>query len=144
MPRNKKGERFVLARWQLERAFVEPFPKFETCSRLLFLFVTVSDKLSRKNILYSENYLGRFRDNPEFQKDPLFEQRVLQLGDALRRAKDRLVNREANKKTRKEKEQEKEAKKAERKAKGQPQAPPTSPQDPADIWASMLPQEKKP
>jgi hypothetical protein len=126
MPRNKKGERFVLARWQLERAFVEPIPKFETCSRLLFMFATCSDKLSRKNILYSEAYLGRFRDNVEFQNDPLFEQRVVQLSDALRRAKDCLVNRESKREEKKEIKARKEI----RKDKNEPQAP--KPED--DVW----------
>jgi hypothetical protein len=130
MPRNNKGFRFAQSRWALERSFVEKFPQFEVCSRLLFLFITVSDKLSRKNILFCESYLNRFRDNPEFQKDRLFEPRALQLSDALRRAKDRLVNREDRKEKRKEEQKEKATKNAERKAKGQPQAP--KPEE--DVW----------
>jgi hypothetical protein len=139
VPRNNKGFRFAQSRWALERSFVERFPKFEVCSRLLFLFITVSDKLSRKNILLCEEYLNQFRDNAEFQKDPLFEQRVEQLQSALRRAKDRLVNRESKR----EEKKEIKARKAERKAKNEPAAPPAPPSDPADIWASMLPKEKK-
>jgi hypothetical protein len=137
MPRNNKGLRFAQSRWALERAFVEKFPKFEVCSRLLFLFITVSDKLSRKNILFCEKYLSLFRDNPEFPKDPLFEQRVLQLSDAIRRAKDRLVNREAKRETKKEKEE----RKAQRKTKNEAAPLPVSDVDQDALWASMLPKE---
>jgi hypothetical protein len=130
MPRNNKGFRFAQSRWALERAFVEKFPKFEVCSRLLFLFITVSDKLSRKNILFCDKYLSQFRDNVEFQNDPLFGARVLQLGDALRRAKDRLANRESK---REEKKEIKE-RKAERKAKKEPPPVPAPVVDPSSLW----------
>jgi hypothetical protein len=97
---------------------------------LLFLFITVSDKLSRKNILFCEKYLSQFRDNVEFQNDPLFGARVLQLGDALRRAKDRLANRESK---REEKKEIKE-RKAERKAKKEPPPVPAPVVDPSSLW----------
>jgi hypothetical protein len=86
--------------------------------------------LSRKNILYSEGYLDRFRNNPEFQKDPLFETRVLQLGDALRRAKDRLVNRESKREEKKEIKARKEI----RKAKKEPHPIPAPAVDPSTLW----------
>lgn len=139
MPRNKKCERMLVARWELERAFVEPFPKFEVSSRLLFLFITCSDKLSRKNVLYSEGYLGKFRDNPEFQKDPLFEARVLQLSDALRRAKDRLVDRESKREEKKEIKARKEI----RKSKNERPPAPVSAVEPSSIWEKALADREK-
>ena len=139
MPRNNKGFRFAQSRWALERAFVEKFPKFEVCSRLLFLFITVSDKLSRKNILFCEKYLSQFRDNVEFQKDPLFESRVLQLGDALRRAKDRLMNRESKR----EKKEEIKARKEIRKAKNEPPPAPVPAIEPSSIWAAAVEKREK-
>jgi hypothetical protein len=139
MPRNKKGFEFAKARWALERSFVEQNPKFETCSRLLFLFITVSDKLSRKNILFCQQYLSQFRDNLEFQKDPLFESRVLQLGDALRRAKDRLVNRESKREEKKEEESSKES----RKAKKEPPPAPVPEVDPSSIWKKANEERKQ-
>lgn len=139
MPRNNKGFRFAQSRWALERSFVEKFPKFEVCSRLLFLFITVSDKLSRKNILFCEQYLSQFRDNVEFQKDPLFEARVLQLSDALRRAKDRLVNRESK---REEKKEIKE-RKADRKTKKEPLSAPVPDVNQAELLRRLLAQQQK-
>jgi hypothetical protein len=128
--RNKKSERMLVARWELDRAFTPGLhQRFEVCSRLLFLFITSSDKLSRKNILYSENCIGLFRDNLEFQKDPLFEARVLQLGDALRRAKDRLVNRESKR----EEKKEIKARKEERKTKHEPPPVPATSADFTDL-----------
>ena len=113
--------------------------KFEVCSRLLFLFITVSDKLSRKNILFCEQYLSQFRDNVEFQKDPLFEARVLQLSDALRQAKDRLVNRESK---REEKKEIKE-RKAERKAKKEQHSAPVPNVNQAELLKRLLAQQQK-
>jgi hypothetical protein len=139
MPRNNKGFRFAQSRWALERSFVEKVPKFEVCSRLLFLFITVSDKLSRKNILFCEKYLSQFRDNVEFQKDPLFESRVLQLGDALRRAKDRLMNRESKR----EKKEEIKARKEIRKAKNEPPPAPVPAIEPSSIWAAAVEKREK-
>jgi hypothetical protein len=139
MPRNKKSERMLVARWELERSFVELIPKFEICSRLLFLFITSSDKLSRKNVLYSEAYLDRFRNNEAFQKDALFESRVLQLGDALRRAKDRLTNRESKRVEKKEIKMRQEL----RKAKNEPPSAPVPAIEPSSIWAAAVEKREK-
>jgi hypothetical protein len=123
---NKKSERMKVARWQLERSFVEPYPKFEVCSRLLYLFMTSSDKLSRKNILYSEAFLQRFRDSELFQKDPLFEQRAAELAGYLRHAKDRLLIRESR--------LAEKAAKADAKIDGRRKAAPEPPTPGNDVW----------
>jgi hypothetical protein len=136
--RNKKSERMLVARWELERAFAQGLhQRFEVCSRLLFLFITSSDKLSRRNIVHSERFFDRFRENSAFQKDPLFEKRVLELSETIRRAKDRLVLREVRL------QGKKELREADRKQRGRPkQDPPPSATDPAsdhsDIWAQAV------
>jgi hypothetical protein len=136
---NNKAIRFAKARWGVQRAFVEATPQFETCSRLLFLYITCSDTLSRKNIMDCETYLTKFRDNQAFQVDPLFEARVLQLGDALRKAKDRLLFRMSKR----ELNAEVRAKKAERKARKEP-APITAPAiEPSSIWEKAVAEREK-
>ncbi len=126
MPRNDKQIRFFKNRCGLQRAFVEPHPKIDVCATLLHLWITGSDKLSRANILFAEKHYQLFRDNVEFQKDPLFATKVEQLGAALRRAKDSLIRRNERRKERKEIE----GQKAVRKAKNEPTPPPVE----SDPW----------
>jgi hypothetical protein len=144
---NKKSERMRLSRWNLERAF-EPgkHQRFEVCARLLFIWMTSSDSLSRRNVLYSESYLDKFKDNPEFQKDALFESRVIQLQDVLRKAKDRLTNRELRREKKEAALQDKEAiaaKKLARKNKNAPPPVPAPEVDPSILWKKWIEEREK-
>ena len=144
---NKKSERMRVARWNLERAFTPgAHQRFEVCARLLFIWLTSSDSLSRRNVLYSESYLDKFKDNPEFQKDALFESRVIQLQDVLRKAKDRLTNRELRREKKEAALQDKEAiaaKKLARKNKNAPPTEPVSPVDQGDLLKRLLAQQQQ-
>jgi hypothetical protein len=144
MGRNRKGDRFLLNRTNLERAFSRPNPKFDEAWMLLYLYITGSDRLSRRNILNSEEFAYKLRQIPEWQNDPLNLDRMERIDAALLRAKDRWANR----KTRKEKQQEKATRKEERakKAKNEPQAPLTSTADAiptAHLWLPVVSKEKE-
>lgn len=130
MPRNNKGLRFLKNRSALERVFSRPFPKFDEAWTILYLFITGSDTLSRRNILFAESYAYKLRENPDWQQDPLNLDRMERIDKAIRTAKDRLVYRESKR------EQKKEiaARKETRKAKGEPPPAPTPEVDPSSIW----------
>lgn len=138
MPRNNKGLRFLKNRSALERVFSRPLPKFDEAWTILYLFITGSDTLSRRNILLAESCAYKLRENPDWQQDSLNLDRMERIDKALRNAKDRLVYRESRRAEKKEIKARKEI----RKAKNKPQAPPTLTQDPSAIWAKAL-EEKK-
>ena len=138
MPRNNKGLRFLKNRSALERVFARPFPKFDEAWTILYLFITGSDTLSRRNILLAESYAYKLRENPDWQQDPLNLDRMERIDKAIRSAKDRLVYRESRRAEKKEIKARKET----RKAKNEPAAAPTPAEDPMDIWLTM-PTEKQ-
>ena len=103
MGRNKKGDRFLLNKTNLDRAFSRPNPDFHDTWLLVYLYATSSDKLSRRNILNAEAYAYRLRQIPEWQSTENLE-RMEKIDAVILRAKERLANR----KTRKELQAEKE------------------------------------
>lgn len=139
MPRNNKGLRFLKNRSALERVFSRPFPKFDEAWTILYLFITGSDTLSRRNILFAESYAYKLRENPDWQQDPVNLDRMEKIDKALRNAKDRLVYRESRRAEKKETKARKEI----RKAKNEPAAPPVPTQDPTDIWAKAVAEREK-
>lgn len=130
MPRNNKGLRFLKNRSALERVFSRPFPKFDEAWTILYLFITGSDTLSRRNILFAESYAYKLRDNPDWQQDPLNLDRMERIDKALRNAKDRLVYRESKRDQKKEVEARKEI----RKARNEPPPVPAPEVDPSILW----------
>lgn len=139
MGRNRKGDRFLLNKTNLDRAFSRPNPNFHDTWMLVYLYATSSDRLSARNIRNAEAYAYRLRQTPDWQTIenlPYMER----IDDVILRAKERFANRKTRTELRQEKAERAAAKAEEKLKKSQlDQVPmPVLASDPSAIWAAAI------